>query len=105
MSSTDQATLTETPDVDGAFPRLDDAQVQTLAAAGDRRPVHAGEVLYREGDGSCDFFVILGGMVAVVEDYGGPQEQLVAVHGPGRFLGELGVVTGQAVLFTAVVRD
>ena len=36
--------------------------------------------------------------------YGG-DERLIAVHGPGRFLGELGLLTGQAALFTAVVRE
>ena len=30
---------------------------------------------------------------------------MVRVHGPGRFLGELGVLTGQVAFFTSVVVD
>jgi thioredoxin reductase (NADPH) len=61
-------------------------------------------VLYREGDGDCDFFVILEGKVAVVEE-SGAQMRVIGIHGPGRFLGELGLLTGQAVFVTAIVRE
>jgi thioredoxin reductase (NADPH) len=98
------ASHTETPDLYGAYPRLTDAQIAKLEEGGVRRRVAAGDVLYRQGDDSCDFFVILEGLVAVVEDYGEDDEQPIGIHGPGRFLGELGLLTGQAVLLTAVVR-
>ncbi|MGH2917322.1 MAG: FAD-dependent oxidoreductase [Solirubrobacteraceae bacterium] len=95
----------ETPDVHGAYPRLSPEQIQALAMLGERRSTHAGDVLYRGGDTSCDFFVILAGTVAVVEGYGGEDERLVAVHGPGRFVGELGLLIGQPVFLSAVVRE
>ena len=95
------APLEETPDIYGAYPRLSPEQIRTLAALGERHEVRAGEVLYEEGDTSCDFFVILEGKVAVVDSSGG----VVAVHGPGRFVGELGLLTGQPVFLTAVVRE
>ena len=41
--------LVETPDTDGAYPRLDDHQIATLEAGSSRRPVHTGELLVREG--------------------------------------------------------
>ena len=44
------------------------------------------------------------GTVAIVEGYGG-EERVISVHGPGRFLGELNLLTGQAVFLTAVVRE
>jgi thioredoxin reductase (NADPH) len=56
---TDSLPPTESPDVYGAYPRLGDDQIAGLAGAGQRRPVKPGDVLYREGDGDCDFFVIL----------------------------------------------
>jgi thioredoxin reductase (NADPH) len=96
--------LTETPDRYGAFPRLSDQQIQALARRGERRPTQPGQVLCREGDRGCDFFVVLEGRVAVVEGFGG-DERVVRVHGPGRFLGELGLLTGQAALLTSVVRE
>jgi thioredoxin reductase (NADPH) len=96
---------TETPDRDGAFPRLSEEQIARLSTQGERRTTDAGEVLFAEGEEGYDFHVILEGKVAVVDGYGGPDERLIAVHGPRRFLGELGMLTGQAAFFTAVVRD
>jgi thioredoxin reductase (NADPH) len=97
--------LVETPDQDGAFPRLTEDQLARLEAQGVRRRTRAGEVLFSEGDERYDFHVVLDGKVAVVDDYGGSRERLIAVHGPRRFLGELGLLTGQAAFFTAVVRE
>jgi thioredoxin reductase (NADPH) len=95
----------ETPDLKGAFPRLTDEQIAALAKFGRRRRVEVDDTLYREGDGNCDFFVILSGKVKIVEESGTGGAVVVGVHGPGRFLGELGMVTGQANLLTAVVSE
>lgn len=102
--ATQAPALTESPDLSGAFPRLSDEQIKALETVGERRRVEPGDVLYREGVGNCDFFVILEGKVAVIEE-SGVGEQVIGVHGPGRFLGELGLITGQAVFVTAVVRE
>jgi thioredoxin reductase (NADPH) len=96
--------LTETPDADGAFPRLTEAQLAVLAEHGERRPAEAGDVLFREGEPTDTFFVVLSGLVAIVESYGA-DERVVQVHGPGRFLGELGLLEGQVAFLTAVVRE
>jgi thioredoxin reductase (NADPH) len=92
----------ETPDLQGAFPRLGDEQIAALSARGERRSTRAGEVLYREGEPASDFIVVLEGLVAIVEDDG---ERELAVHGPGRFLGEVNLLTGQPAFLTAVVRE
>ncbi|MBV9662514.1 MAG: FAD-dependent oxidoreductase [Actinobacteria bacterium] len=91
----------ETPDLDGAFPRLDARQIAVLATYGEERSVAEGTVLFRPGDRFCDFYVILEGRVALVE---GEDEgaDVVAVHGPGRFLGELSQLTGQTSFLGAV---
>jgi thioredoxin reductase (NADPH) len=94
--------IEETPDLQGAYPRLDDAQLTTLAEAGRRCAVQAEEILFREGERDCDFFVILAGKVAVVEGRGTPEERLIGVHGRGRFLGELGLLTGEGSFYTAI---
>jgi thioredoxin reductase (NADPH) len=96
--------LPETPDHDGAYPRLDDEQLARLAAVGRRRPTTTGDVLFREGDEEYDFVVVLEGEVAIVHGEGDDQ-RLIAVHGPRRFLGELSLLTGQAAFFTAVVHQ
>jgi thioredoxin reductase (NADPH) len=96
--------LSETPDTVGAYPRLSEQQIAVLSRVGERREIAPGDVLFEEGDQDYDFFVVLEGKVAMVEDKGG-EERVLAVHGPGRFLGELGMLTGQAVFVGAVARE
>ncbi|MFJ8142853.1 FAD-dependent oxidoreductase [Streptomyces sp. NPDC096013] len=95
----------ETPDIYGAYPRLSDDQVARLAQHGQRRATAAGDVLIREGERCDTFYVVLSGSIAVVEGYGTPDERLLRVHGPGRFIGELGLLNGQVAFYTAQVRD
>jgi thioredoxin reductase (NADPH) len=101
----DRLPAAETPDTYGADPRLADAQVAALAALGERRPTQPGEVLFDEGERNCDFFVVLSGRVAVIEGRGTPQERVISVHGPRRFLGELSLLTGEGSYYAAVVTE
>ncbi len=98
------AELRETPDPQGAYPRLSDAQLQALAPHGERRRVHRDEVLYAEGLPCTEFFAVLAGKVATVEGFGA-DDQVIGVHGAGRFLGELNVLTGQVGFVTGVVAE
>jgi thioredoxin reductase (NADPH) len=93
----------ETPDIGGAYPRLTELQIDELARHGHPRRMHAAEVLYQAGDVDCELIIVLSGLVAVI-DPNKPDEP-IGVHGPGRFIGELGLLTGQAALLTAVVRQ
>jgi len=93
--------LAETPDIYGAYPRLSNDQIATLEAGGARRAVGTGETLVREGERSDYFFVILSGKVAVTTTDDAGNRHVIRVHGPGRFLGELGDLEGQAAFYTA----
>jgi thioredoxin reductase (NADPH) len=95
----------ETPDLSGAFPRLEESRLLALETWGERRPVSRGEVLIAEGEPEDTFYVVLSGRVAVAEAFGTPDQRVVRVHGPGRFLGELGILTGQPAFLTNVVVD
>jgi thioredoxin reductase (NADPH) len=90
----------ETPDLHGAFPRLSDGQIKRLALDGERRPTEPGQVLFQEGDDEYDFHVVLDGYVGT-QTGEGPEARMVAVHGPGRFLGELNLLTGGPSFLTA----
>jgi thioredoxin reductase (NADPH) len=105
VSAADAAQVAETPDVSGAYPRLSREQIEMLLAEGEQRRTSTGEVLLREGEGSAHLYVILGGRVAVIEGYGTDREQVLGVHGPGRFLGELNLLTGQPSFTSAVVTE
>jgi thioredoxin reductase (NADPH) len=95
----------ETPDLSGAFPRLEETRLRELEAWGERRPTTRGEVLIAEGEPEDTFSVLLSGRVAVVEALGTPDQRVVRLHGPGRFLGELGVLTRQPAFLSEVVVD
>src|SRR5918998_1740404 len=83
-----------------AFPELDDAQLAVLHRYGSVRPIAPGDVLFRAGDATYDFFVVLAGEVAIHDG-----ERLLRVQGPRGFLGELNLLTGQAVYLTATARE
>jgi CRP-like cAMP-binding protein len=53
-------------ETDDAFRQLNDAELAALEPFGVRRPVSAGEYLYREGDAGYDFYVVLTGAVEIV---------------------------------------
>ena len=95
----------ETPDLSGAYPRLSEERIRMLSGYGSRRPTSRGELLIVEGRPDEAFIVVLSGRVAIVKAFGTPEQQIVRVHGPGRFLGELGLLTGQVAFFTAIVLD
>ena len=87
-----------------AFLRLSGADLAALGRLGVRRPVAAGEYLYREGDASYDFYVVLSGAVEIFVKSEG-QERIIARHEAGRFLGELNLLTGQRVYVSARVAE
>jgi thioredoxin reductase (NADPH) len=95
----------ETRDRQGAFPRLGDDALAALEEQGTRRRTSQGELLFREGDASYDFFVVISGKVAIVQDLGRPGERVIGVHGPRRFLGELNLLTGEGVYLSARVTE
>ncbi|MCF3960108.1 FAD-dependent oxidoreductase [Streptomyces fuscigenes] len=100
----EQAPVPTPPERLGEFPRLPPERLDELTELGERRRTTEGEVLYCEGEPSREFLAILTGTVEVVHDRGGPDELTLGVQGPGEFLGELGLLEGQAAFETAVVR-
>ena len=89
---------------DAAFPTLDDSQLATLAALGTRRSISSGEYLFREGDSTYDFYAVLSGAIDILMQVDG-EEQVIARHGAGRFLGELNMLTGLRVFVSARVAE
>jgi thioredoxin reductase (NADPH) len=94
----------ETPDPVGAFPRLSDVEIESLLALGEVRQTQRGDVLFKAGETNREFFVVLSGHVGILEEFG-HDRRLLSVHGHGRFIGELDLLTGQKALVTAVVVD
>jgi thioredoxin reductase (NADPH) len=91
-------------DDDSAIPTFDASELALLESLGTRQSVHAGDYLYRAGDSSYDFYVVLSGRVEIIVSTDG-EEQLLTTHGPGRFLGELNLLTGLRVFVDARVAE
>ncbi|WP_448615183.1 Na+/H+ antiporter NhaA [Modestobacter sp. URMC 112] len=99
---------TETPD-DGSSPRLGEEHIAALRRVGRRVRTTKGQVLLRSGAAEYDFFVVLEGTVAVVEGpldgVDGAAPRVVAVSGPGRFLGGLNMLAGQRPVRSLVAAE
>jgi thioredoxin reductase (NADPH) len=85
-------------------PGLDEDQFRRLAAYGVVHEVGAGDQLYATGDTSYDLILLEDASVDIVRDATSTEpEHVVVRRGPGDFLGELNLLTGQAVYLTARV--
>ncbi len=82
------------------FPSFTPAQIARVANHGRRRPIERGEILFEAGEASTPFFVVASGQVEIVRPAvsGG---ELVAVHGPGQFTGEVNMLAGRRSLVRA----
>jgi thioredoxin reductase (NADPH) len=85
---------------DEAFPTLSDADLELVLAYGARRAIGAGEYLFRQGDQREDFHVVISGAVDIIV-HSDNQDRVLVRHGPGRFVGELNLLTGLRLLVSA----
>jgi thioredoxin reductase (NADPH) len=80
-------------------PVLSEGQIRTLAERGEERSAAEGEHLFRIGDATYPFMVVLEGEAAILDAAGNE----IARQGPGGFLGEMNLLTGQTVFVDGVV--
>ncbi|HWJ05331.1 MAG TPA: FAD-dependent oxidoreductase [Steroidobacteraceae bacterium] len=83
------------------FPQLSAAQVARVRRHGHCRALHAGEMLYEVGDPQAPFLLVVSGRVEIVRHTPDGGEELVAVHGPGQFTGEVSLLSGRRTLVSA----
>ncbi len=83
-------------------PTFTEAELAVLEPLGSRRRTELGDYLYREGDTSYEFYVVLSGLVEITVRSDG-EDRLIVTHGAGRFLGELNLLTGSRVFLSARV--
>ena len=87
-----------------AFWELTEDQIAVLRGHGTVRPTAAGEALFRQGDPSCDFFVVLEGEVALVEpDLDG--QRTIGVRGAREIVGELSLLNEEVAYLSAIVQQ
>jgi thioredoxin reductase (NADPH) len=77
-----------------AFPVLSASELAEIAAFGTEQPTTAGQLLFEAGEASYDLFVLLEGEAEIVR-FDRPDAVVIASYGPGGFVGELNLLTGQ----------
>jgi thioredoxin reductase (NADPH) len=77
-----------------AAPVLSASELSEIAAFGTEEPMRVGQLLFQAGEASYDLFVVLEGEVEVVR-FDGADALVIATYGPGGFVGELNLLTGQ----------
>jgi thioredoxin reductase (NADPH) len=80
-------------------PILSPAHVELLAARGEERTAAEGDFLFRIGDAHYPFIAVLEGEAAILDGAGNE----IARQGPGGFLAEINLLTGQTVFVDCVV--
>ena len=73
-----------------AFPKLSEAEMASLGNCPLTvlKKYKAGEKLFRVGDCDCKFYVVRSGEIEVVDE-SGDTPNVIAVHQPGEFTGEI----------------
>src|ERR1700689_2274035 len=91
-----------TPEIPGGYPDLTASQLDLIRERSTETVVDPGASLGNAGDVDYDFMLVEAGDLEVVRfaAFGLP-EQVIAIFGPGSFLGELDMLTGQAAMFSA----
>jgi thioredoxin reductase (NADPH) len=79
---------------------LSASELAEMAPFGVERPMTPGQLLFEAGEASYDLFVILDGEVEIVSS-DGADEAPIFTFGPGSFVGELNLLTGQRRFLTA----
>jgi len=89
-----------------AFPILSKeqmAQIERYAGAPPKK-FRAGEALFRAGDRDAKFFVVKSGKIEIV-DVTGDQPKTIRVIGPGEFTGDVGHLTGNPKVVSAIAQS
>jgi thioredoxin reductase (NADPH) len=100
-SPSDRAPVQTESDV--AFPRLDEAQMATMVAAGRTERVDPGRDLLIPGELDFDLILVVSGCVEILDEADTAEERVLVTYGPRQFVGELNLITAEPTLLTARV--
>lgn len=78
------------------FPTLSPEALDRLRAVGEELTFADGDEVLAEGTPNYPFFAVLEGHVRMTKRIGA-ERQLLAVHGPGHFIGEISMLSGLPV--------
>jgi thioredoxin reductase (NADPH) len=90
---------------DQIYPTLEQADIERMRRFGEVRSFAAGVSLWTAGQAAPGLMVVLAGKIAVSQRDHDGNHQLIGVHGPGNFLGELTVLSDRPALVDATVQE
>jgi len=83
------------------FPRVDSEMAARIGQFGSEEDVSAGAMLFERGQRGVDFFLIVAGAVEVFETDVCGQTNLITVHTPRQFAGEMDLFNDRQILVSA----
>ncbi len=84
---------------------LQDEEILLLARACSEEEFEEGAVIFEEGSAADRFYVLIEGHVEIWKDYRKENPNILAVHGPGHFFGEIALIDELPRSATLVARD
>ena len=88
---------------DLAYPKLTESQLNTLEKFAVLKTYRDGEILFKAGASTFNFFVIKTGKIEICEDFNN-RKKIVIVHESREFTGEINLVSKKPSLVTAVAK-
>jgi signal transduction histidine kinase len=87
------------------FKGLSDDEIRLVAAVCAEEKRAPGDVLFIEGAIADRFYIVIKGKVEVRKNYNDPKPDLLAVHGPGHFFGEMALIDELPRSATVVAKE
>jgi signal transduction histidine kinase len=87
------------------FTCLTDDEIRLVSASCAEETREAGDVIFVEGSAADRFYIVMEGRVEVWKNYFDPKPDLLAVHGPGRFFGEMALIDELPRSATVVTKE
>jgi len=87
------------------FKGLTDDEIRLVSASCDEEVRGPGDVIFVEGSAADRFFIVMEGLVEVWRNYREPKPTFLAVHGPGRFFGEMALIDELPRSATVVAKE
>jgi len=85
-----------------AFPRLTSAELALVEPLATARDYADGETIFRAGQAEIDLYIVESGRIEIQNPTSG--HQIIVVHDPGQFSGDIDLLTGRPVIVTGVAR-
>jgi len=87
------------------FKCLTDDEIRLVSASCAEERRKAGDVIFVEGSAADRFYIVMEGRIEVWKNYSDPKPDLLAVHGPGRFFGEMALIDELPRSATVVAKE